>query len=426
MLTHPLTFLGVPDWLRCLRVTKEFRLCARVRTPWAMAAAALEELNQFDACSYCDKKHSCKGRDGRKDGCDCDVERGRKADEVAAHKRSSSRLALVGCGPLQVSAAPPADAEGVEGIGGFERGETDSDWPWQGDEAEAAANAAPPVGESSFARKDPRRRPGYLAQPALARLQQMTAFTRACVRRLADYAEENIENMLATGETSWDGFYDVQDAEDDAEKAFYYELNCLSPVRSGIMHELAQLVVARNELFDGAQYQHIYLFRGDFDGRLMPNETTTLRMERDVVISSPFGFGDMGVKGKASHGLEGVLPGSDEHLKWLLDWGYEAEARLLDVFGWEQYERDFDVFGRIVAHMPKILEQLHEIEDLEQAAFEAEAESDAATAALAAEAAAVAAALAAAAGEAADAAAGATTGAAASAAAVGADEDART
>lgn len=121
-----ISYLGLPDFLACLRVSREFRTCALYVRPsaFAVAAAALEEVNSFDVCTYCNERRC------RKAAC----------------------------------------AE-------------DCSWRWAGDAAEAAANAGA-WRPDSLLRSDPRRRPAYAAQPPQVRLREMVRFTRACVLRL--------------------------------------------------------------------------------------------------------------------------------------------------------------------------------------------------------------------------------------------------
>jgi hypothetical protein len=135
---HAICFLGIADFLACLRVSHEFRGCARLRIGskrndlWRMAAEVFERANSFDVCSSCETK-LCR--------------------------------------------SPKCSGEG----------RFSCNWAWKGDAAEAAADAAP-WARNSFLRTDPRRRPAYAEQQPLVRLRQMVRFSRACVRRLRDYS----------------------------------------------------------------------------------------------------------------------------------------------------------------------------------------------------------------------------------------------
>ena len=322
---HAITFLGIPDFLACLRVTREFRDCARLRhgskrnSLWRLALTALDDINRFDLCETCDEK-AC-----RDPAC---------YNELA----------------------------------------------WRGDAAEAAADAAPRT-SISFRRSDPRRRPTFAAQEPLTSLRQMVRFTRACVRRLSDHAMAGVDRCLAD-ESTWEGEYDMEQASDDKERKFFSEMNSLCPARKGVLHELAQLIVSRREFFsDNAWAMHWFLCdmsQEDADaqnGGVIGIDMawgSSLRDETSAYVNAPFGIGD-GSTSDVALELASATAGSDEHIEYVLDLARSAaEERLVANFGEEQFERDFDVMARFNERWPSIKERLHEL-DLEEEAKHGEA-----------------------------------------------------
>lgn len=317
---HAITFLGIPDFLACLRVTREFRDCARLRpgskrdSPWRSALAALDDINRFDTCEACEKK-AC-----RNPACD---------NELA----------------------------------------------WRGDVAEAAADAAPRT-RISFRRSDPRRRPTFTEQEPLASLRQMVRFTRACVRRLSDHAMAGVDRCLANKST-WCGEYDMEQAADDKERKFFSEMNSLCSARSGVLHELAQLNVSRREFFSDDARGAMYWFLRDMsqedadaqNGGVIGIDMawgSSLRDETSSYVSAPFGLTfDDEITFDAAPELSSATAGSDEHIEFMIDLALsESEKRLVAIFGEEQFERDFDVVARFSERWPSIKKRLHEL-DLE-------------------------------------------------------------
>ena len=318
-LSSCLAFLDIPSRFECRLVCKHFT--RNTPSPFRMAADILELTNNFDVCTYDNIKNS-GGQRCRSGSC-----------------------------------------------------REHNDWLWQGNENEAAMDAS---GDFQFFRSDPRRTPAYYALSKRVALNcshllcndwaskshnsdekqryiAMLRFCKASARRLSDYYFPMIQEITEGGDGRWGSpgvVSDYQSAEEQETQQKLVTLHESSPCRYQVLHELANLKIAADELkcdygqVRSGYYQPIYWFLRDHTAiggvvHVDSSEGSSLWQQRDDYVKSH------------------LDPGSDNHLEKLLT---DDNLMLKSTFGASFYDCHLSVLAPIRAVWPEILAKMNAID----------------------------------------------------------------
>lgn len=306
VITRCLTYLGVDDRLECRAASKALQ--ALVPSPWRMAAEALELANNFDVCMNCYTKQS-------RDPCSCD-------------------------GEFQEPADPRLDATGM--YSELESYEECGDWIKHG-----------PFSDSP--------------SPSAERLRLMMDFNKDVKCYLWRIHAEDIDRAFGDGvhyiELKPSPPDDPQEESEEDRKCRehrqkFYDLHGrgrgIPTARYQLMRSLASLNVAADEFYDyGAQ---MWCGPGDIDYYRRHNFSCVWHYDSpggssysiavDYHLEGMFGVSKGQYCMELQPELEGVAPGSDAHLRFLLA-SIKPCGLLLRVLGQDVYARNCDLAAEL-------------------------------------------------------------------------------
>jgi len=353
-----ISFLPIPDRLRCKLVSKTWRRL----TPsfWDVAADVLETLNAFNACSNCTGKMTfkgCESCDSCAVGDDDWIWLG--DDEEAERDKSSAGFWFIRTDPRRKPTYPSAS--------GYHSAFAAQHKKCAGNALEysklahklmptAACSVLIPAGATSMQEN---------------RFKLMFNFTVAAVNRLSEYHLRGIRELLngKGGFVIPNGVYPKMDA-------FYGT----SPIRYMVIWQLCSLNMAADELFGAYDMYH---FRSDFrgsNGRVSISESggSSFYNGVDGRMSDIFGFQgyhngekDPYMKPDVSAPLYGVEPGSQTHVDYILNVRGQYDDALIAVFGREICARFFDPMRPVRELWPKIAREMQAMGDKDDEVYSA-------------------------------------------------------
>ena len=350
-----ISFLPIPDRLRCTMVSKTWRRL----TPsfWDVAADVLETLNAFNACSHCSEKMTSKGCVSCGKGDDDWIWLG--DDEEDERDKSSAGFWFIRSDPRRKPTYPSA-LEYHSVFAAVHR--------------KCASNA---LEYSKFAHKlMPTAACSVLIPVGATSMQEnrfklMFNFTVAAVNRLSEHHMRGIRDILNGngGIVIPNGVYPTMDA-------FYGK----SPFRYMVMWELCSLKMAADELFGAYDMYH---FRSDFrgsNGRVSISDSggSSLNDGIDDRMCGIFGFQgyhngekDPYMKPNVSAPLYGVEPGSKTHVDYILNVRGQYDDALIAVFGRDICARFFDPMRQVRELWPIIAKAMQAMGDKDDEVYSA-------------------------------------------------------